>query len=180
MPQGLQITAYGHCYQALITAQIVRMGISPSDVDTALNFLRHFAYRTYLESKCCSHVSFAEFLDEYRDEFEIKESIWRRLSSDHSLILKKTPAGYQFKYPFVYYFFFGHYLAQLSEQHRDIVERLADSSYARDNAYILTFVIHHAQDTDLIDTILLHTACSLDSVDVATLETSKFASSKKP
>ena len=173
MPQGLQITAYGHCYQALITAQIVRMGISPSDVDTALNFLRHFAYRTYLESKCCSHASFAEFLDEYRDEFEIKESIWRRLSSDHSLILKKTPAGYQFKYPFVYYFFFGHYLAQFSEQHSDIVERLADSSYARDNAYILTFVIHHAQDTDLIDTILLHTACSLDSVDVATLETSE-------
>lgn len=66
MPQGLQITAYGHCYQELITAQIVRMGISPSDVDTALNFLRHFAYRTYLESKCCSHASFAEFLDEYR------------------------------------------------------------------------------------------------------------------
>ena len=173
MPQGLQITAYGHCYQALITAQIVRMGIAPSDVDTALNFLRHFAYRAYVERKRCSHAAFAEFLDEYQEEFEIKESIWRRLASDHSLILKRSPAGYEFRYPFVYYFFFGHYLAQFADEHRDIVERLADISYVRDSAYILTFVIHHAQDTDLIDTILLHTACSLDSVEVATLETSE-------
>ena len=173
MPQGLRITAYGHCYQALITAQILRMRISPGDIDTALNFLRHFAYRVYTENKRCSHRAFGEFLEEYQRDYEIKDAIWRRLCSDDSLILKQTSGGYEFRYPFVYYFFVGHYFAQYADNHKEIVERMADRSYVRENAYILTFVIHHAQDTDLIDTILLHTACSLDNVPVATLETSE-------
>ena len=173
MPQGLQITAYGHCYQVLITAQIMRMGVDSGDVDAALNFLRHFSYRVYLDDKCCSHERFAEFLDEYRREFEIKESIWRRLSGEESLILRQSPAGYEFSYPFVYYFFVGHYFAQYSREHKDLIEQMADRSYVRDNAYILTFVIHHAQDHDLIDTILLHTACSLDDVPIATLNASE-------
>ena len=173
MPQGLQITAYGHCYQALITAQILRMRISPSDIDTALNFLRNFAYRAYTEDRFCSHESFAAFLVEYQRIYEIDESIWRRLSSDDSLILKRSPLGYEFRYPFVYYFFIGHYFAQFSDDHKDAVERMAEKSYVRENAYILTFVIHHSQDTDLLDTILLHTAFSLDDAPVATLESSE-------
>ena len=173
MPQGLQITAYGHCYQALITAQILRMRIAPGDVDTALNFLRHFAYQVHTEHKLCSHERFAMFLEQYQHDYEIGDSIWRRLSSDNSLILKRTQAGYEFRHPFVYYFFVGHYLAHPANDHRDVVERMADHSYVRENAYILTFVIHHAQDTDLIDTILLHTAYSLDNVPVATLENSE-------
>ena len=173
MPQGLHITAYGHCYQALITAQLLRMRISPGDIDTALNFLRHFAFRTYRESRRCSHESFAAFLKEYQHNFEIKESIWRRLSSDTSLILKQSPAGYEFRYPFVYFFFVGHYFAQFADEHKEIVERMADNSYVRENAHILTFIIHHAQDTDLIDTILLHTAFSLGDAGVATLENSE-------
>ena len=173
MPQGLQITAYGHCYQALITAQLLRMRISPGDLDTALNFLRHLSYVALLEEKLCSHERFAEFLNEYRREFEIRNNIWRRLTSDESLILRRTTLGYEFKYPFVYYFFVGHHLAQSAEENKERIERMADSSYVRDNAYILTFVIHHAQDSDLIDTILLHTACSLDDVSVATLDASE-------
>ena len=173
MPQGLQITAYGHCYQALITAQILRMRIGPSDIDTALNFLRHFAYHVYTENKRCSHEGFAAFLEQYQRDYEIGDPIWRRLSADNSLILKRTLAGYEFRYPFVYYFFVGQYFAHFADNHRDIVERMADRSYVRENAHILTFVIHHAQDTDLIDTILLHTACSLDNVPVATLENSE-------
>ena len=169
MPQGLQITAYGHCYQALITAQLLRMGISSADLDAALNFLRYFAYVALTESKRCSHTRFAEFLDEYRAEFEIKDSIWRRITSEGSLILRRTTRGYEFKHPFVYYFFAGHHLARRSTENRNLIERIADDSYARDNAYILTFVIHHAQDNDLIDTILLHTACSLEDVPIATL-----------
>ena len=173
MPQGLQITAYGHCYQALITAQILRMRISPSDIDTALNFLRHFAYRAYTEDRRFSHESFAAFLEEYERGYEIDESIWRRLSSDDSLVLKRSPLGYEFRYPFVYYFFIGHYFAQFPDEHRDAVERMAEKSYLRENAYILTFVIHHSQDTDLLETILLHTAFSLDDAPVATLENSE-------
>ena len=95
------------------------------------------------------------------------------MSSETSLILKKSPAGYEFRYPFVYYFFVGHYFAQFADDHKEMVERMADNSYVRENAHILTFVIHHAQDTDLIDTILLHTAFSLGEASVATLETSE-------
>ena len=170
MPQGLQITAYGHCYQALITAQILRMGIGPDDIDGALNFLRHLSFRLFSDSGFLAHGEFADFLEEYENDYEINESTWHRLCSDGSLILKRSPRGYEFKYPFVYYFFVGHHLARHYDKHKLTIERMAEKSYLRENAYVLTFVIHHAQDTDLIDSILLHTAFSLDTVAPATLQ----------
>lgn len=47
MPQSLQITAYGHCYQALIVAQLIKIGISKEDIDSSLNFLSHFAFEVF-------------------------------------------------------------------------------------------------------------------------------------
>ena len=67
MPQGLQITAYGHCYQSLITANLSRSGIHGEDVDSALNFLSCLAFEIFREgSGVLSAECFAEYLVSYR------------------------------------------------------------------------------------------------------------------
>ena len=44
MKQDLSKTSYGHCYQAMITINLVKSGIKKEDIDACLNFLTELAY----------------------------------------------------------------------------------------------------------------------------------------
>ena len=169
MPQNLQITAYGHCYQALITAQLVNLEIQPDDIDSSFTFLSSLAFYIFENDGKCGKVQFSRFLREYREHHLVKDSVVNRLINNAS-ILRVMDDEYKFNYPYIYYFLLGSYFAHNYETNEVIIEEIAERSYLKDNAYILIFTIHHAQDDSLIDTILLHTACALDHVPVATLD----------
>ena len=174
MPQGLRITNYGHCYQALIIAQLVRARISETDVDSALNFLSHLSYHLFVGGGSCTSSELRTYVKQYKTLFVVKDSTINRLRRDDSLILKNNDDGhYRFKYSFVYFFFLGMYFSENYDAHSHEIERLATDSYLNDNAYILTFAIHHTRDNDLIDTILLHTASAIDHVSPSRLDVSE-------
>ena len=170
MPQDLQITAYGHCYHALITAQLVNIGIQGEDVDSSLTFLSYLAFQIFKKRGECSKDQFKQFLTDYKDQYIIKESVVNRLTNHNSSILRNYNGGYKFNYPFIYYFLLGNFFARNYETHKSFIDDIAEKSYLKDNAYILIFTIHHTQDNNLIDTILIHTACTLDSITAATLD----------
>ncbi len=44
VPSDLTITAYGHCYQALIVAHLLESGIEMDDVDNCMQYLSELAY----------------------------------------------------------------------------------------------------------------------------------------
>lgn len=169
MPQSLQITAYGHCYQALITAQLINIGVSKEDIDSALNFLSHFAFEVFDQSKC-SQDQYEQFLERYEQEFIVKDSVVNRLMRKDSSIIRMRNGGYEFNHPFIYYFLLGHYFARNYEVKKGLIEELARKSYVHDNAYILIFTIHHTQNDDLINT-MIHSAYAFDSISPATLST---------
>ena len=169
MPQNLQITAYGHCYQALITAQLVNIGIQKEDIDSSLTFLSYLAFQIFQNGGECSKDQFEQLLIDYKNQYIIKESVVNRLINNNSSIIRNYNGGYKFNYPFIYYFLLGNFFARNYETHKDLIEKIAEKSYLKDNAYILIFTIHHAQDNDLIDTVLIHTACTLDGISAATL-----------
>ena len=170
MPQSLQITAYGHCYQALITAQLISIGINKEDIDSSLNFLSYFAFEVF-DKGGCSQDQWEGFLKGYKDQYIIKTNVVNRLTNHRSSIIRNHKGRFEFNYPYIYYFLLGSFFARNYETHRDLIEEIADKSYFRDNAHILIFTIHHTQNDDLINTILIHTACALDQVDAATLDT---------
>ena len=93
MPQGLRITAYGHCYHALIVAQLLRLGIASDDMDASFNFLGWLAHYIRKSSEGNDKISiedFEEFKIQYRGEFLIKESILNRLFDQYSPLLTKA------------------------------------------------------------------------------------------
>jgi len=49
MPENLKITAYGHCYNALIVARLIKSGINQEDnaIESAFTFCTNFAYKIY-------------------------------------------------------------------------------------------------------------------------------------
>ena len=175
MPQNMQITAYGHCYQALITAQLVKSGIEKEDIDSAFNFLTQFAFeifrfRTSSREKDYLTANFTEFLHKYEKQFLIKETVVNRLKSGGIVTVNKH-GEYKLSYSFVYYFFLGRFFAQNYKQQESVLEQLAEESYLLDNRYVLIFTIHHTNDDDLIDTILLHTMDAMANISIAKLTT---------
>lgn len=172
MPQTIQITAFGHCYQALITAQIVRTGINNDDVDSVFNFLSHFAYFLFRRDQADRMDSFSNFVRKYRARFIIKDSVLHRIIGGSRPLLQRNDTGYEFHYPYVYYFLLGYYFARHREERSMHISEMLDRSYVRDNTLIIIFTIHHAYDRDLIDAILQRTRDALRGTTIAKLDNS--------
>ena len=175
MPQDFQITSYGHCYYAIIYAQLSSIGLSQSDIDDSLNYFTQLAKRIFDKAKnnqwVLSLESYNEFKKAYKNDYLIGDGMVARLEEPDCLLLKINNAdeNISFTYPFVFYYFLGKYLAAHKEQ--KIIEDLCTKIYNRDFANILIFTVHHTINTDLLDEIELHCLISLENFDVAKLTT---------
>ena len=173
MPQGLQITAYGHCYQALITAQMIGAGIQGEDIDSALNFLSHLAFFVFQNDREEAPHTYDEFVRRYRADYVIRESILSRLTAGRKALLRGDGGGYAFRYSFMYYFLLGYYFARNRSDTARYIDGILEKSYLRDNMFIAVFSIHHTTDEELLGRILKYTTNALSTTDVATLDTSE-------
>lgn len=169
MPRSLQITAYGHCYQSLITANLVKSGMQGDDIDSAFNFLGYLAFAMHENSGEFSRKNLEEFLKVYRKKYVIRSSVVNRCTEVAKPVVRFLSGQYVFRYPFVYYFFLGYYLARHYEECKEQVNGIAQESYRRENAFILIFMIHHTQNEELVNMLLSRAMVVLDDVEPATL-----------
>ena len=170
MPQAIQITAFGHCYHALITAQIIGAGIQVDDVDSAFNFLSHFAYYLFVRNRGSSGDSFKQFVERYRSKFVMKNSVLHRITNGARPLLQQDETGYRFRYPYAYYFLLGYYFARHRDERDKYIKEILEYSYVRDNTFIIIFTIHHAYDNDLIEGILQRTRDAFGGRKIASLD----------
>lgn len=94
-----------------------------------------------------------------------KEEILRKMS-DAKIFHQDVSEGmtYKFKYPYIFYYFAGHYLAyhlKDSEVQKSI-EYMASRLYIEDYGNIIIFVCHFANNTNVIESILLNAYATLD------------------
>lgn len=174
MPQDLKITAYGHCYYALILAHLIKSGIDKKDetLNQCFNFLSHLAYYIHAEKSkpaIIDESKYIDFVKQYKDKYLITDAILNRLSGPNGM-LKNSDGRRTFCVPYSYYYFLGRHLAETYELNKKHVLVMIEKSYLRDNALSLIFAIHHAQNPDIIDEILLHTLCAVDMVNPSKLD----------
>lgn len=169
MPRGLQITSYGHCYQALITANLLQSGVQIDDIDSAFNFLRCFAFEIFRNSNAIQQEQFDDFLKEYNKKYVVGSSVVKRSTGQSKSVVRLEGGRYGFRYPFAYYFFLGGYLARYYQDCEDLVNNIAEKNYRPENAFILIFMIHHTQDERLVNMLLSRTMTVLDKIEPATL-----------
>ena len=180
MPTSLSVTSYGHCYQALIVANLIQSGISGSDddVNTCFNFTEHLAFQTFLHRKYSSDSEFnyPSIIVKYQERFIIRNSILSRLQSIPYGLIGEDGS---FRTEFMYYYFLGRYLARNSRTSSKEIEDICANSHLEQNYLTLVFAIHHTNDDEIINDILTRTVCTLDTISPATLypeETVKFGS----
>lgn len=175
MPSDLQITAYGHCYYALILAHIIKSGIERTDenINTCFNFASHlalFMHNRSSDSPSISQKDYAEFISNYREDFIIRDHLLNRLCGEHGVLKRTVDGGICFNLPYSYYFFLGRQLANSYKENEAVLSDMLEKSYVRENTLSLTFAIHHAQDTSILDDILIHTVYAVDDFKPAKLD----------
>ncbi len=178
MPTNMNITSYGHCYYVLITANLLRSGISNTDdsINACFNFAEQLAYAIYSrrELQKSESFDFQNFKVEYQKRFYIEKATINRLQEGNYGIIREDGS---FRSSYMYYFFLGKFLANNNNIARPIIEEMCEHSHNEANHLTLLFTIHHAHSNSIIDDILLGTMCALDDVLPATLtreETKRF------
>jgi hypothetical protein len=172
MPSNLQITAYGHCYHALVTAQLAKKNIDPNDIDSCFNYLKNLSFDIYEKTKhgeLYAKTQYLSFRENYKERFLIKDSLINKIENEDYPILNLQSEEVNFEYEYIYYFFLGMHLA--ANENADIVNELCDKVYLRENTFVLIFTIHHTQNKNLLDTIRLHCVYSFEKQRIAELST---------
>lgn len=165
MPQGLRITAYGHCYHALIVAQLSKLGVASDDMDSCFNLLGWFAHAIRQSSSQPNIISvedFELFRIQYQNRFLVKDSILNRLFGQRSPILSRVDGNVSFCSSYIYYFFLGRYLSEHYKENKETVTSMVEKSYVKDNSLALIFVVHHSSSQEILEEIILHTMDTLE------------------
>lgn len=175
MPQDLKITAYGHCYYALLLAHLIKSGVENKDdpISKCFNYANHLAFEIHKknpDSLFITHEDYEVFKIEHQKRFIISDSLINRLHGHFGIIKNINGIGYKFSLAYSYYYFLGQYLAKYYKENKSLVTNMIENSYKKHNSLLLIFTIHHAQDLEIIDEILLHTICTIDDVEPATLD----------
>ena len=171
MPEDMSITAYGHCYYILIVASLVKSGISRKDneINTCFYFAENLAFKIYQKPKqqTWDNSDFKQFMEKYKANYFIEESILNRLQKDDYGIINSDGS---FKAQFMYYYFLGRYLSREAKDNKAIIEEMCEQSYVSSNYLTLLFLIHHTNDNEIIDDILLRTLSTLENAAPARLD----------
>lgn len=165
-PHDLSITAYGHCYQALIVAHLSKSGIERDDIDSCFNFLGELAYAMCQSSgdhNVIGAQDFEVFSKQYDKKYiKLNNATRNRLFGQPTSILSQKGDRIFFSWRYSYYYFLGLHLSFNYDETRDLIAGMVDKSYLKDNSLTLIFLIHHSNNSELIEDLLLHTMCTID------------------
>lgn len=166
IPGDLTITAYGHCYQALIVAHLLESGVDKRDIDACFNYLGELAIALHMCARQQGNFEkkdYEEFRKKYERKFiSLSPGILNRLFGQPTSVLALKNQQVRFSWPYSYFFFLGLYLSNNYHDYGDSIDDMVDKSYLKDNSLSLMFLIHHSNNSELIEGLLLHTMCTID------------------
>ena len=168
--QNLSQTSYGHCYQAMITMQLGKVGVKAADIDSYFNFLTELAYSMFdKNSKTIPGDEFEEFLREYDSRFITPNNIKRKLIQAN--IVNEKNNLYNFQYIYIYYYFVAKYIAEkINDNHvKTNFLKLVPNIHLKDSSNIIIFIAHHTKDTDFLNEITLSAMSAFEGFPEATL-----------
>ena len=183
VPGDLTITAYGHCYQALIVAHLLESGVERDDVDACFNYLGEFAFALH---KCARKKGKFDKKDYegFRKSYEkryigLRQGILNRLFGQPTSVLTLKEEQVRFSWSYSYFFFLGLYLSNHFQENADLIDDIVDKSYLKDNSLSIMFLVHHANNPEFIEGLLLHTMCTIDGRKPVSLNRSEIRAFEK-
>ena len=174
LPEDHRLTAYGHCYQAMIYIALRRARVHNDDVGTYLNFATQLSYHMFVNNgDSLSNSELQKFISQYAQTFNLSmsEAILCRNLLDSRILSNDECDNWSFGYNYIYYFFVGKYLAENinTPEVTAVISRICRKIHITRYANILIFVAHHTRDFSVLDKIMTNAKCLFDGCSPASL-----------
>ena len=151
----LEQTAYGYCYEALITCALMTCVDDKTKIDRYYNVLMNLAYFIYKKNgKPISEDEFQRFYEEYQKIYHAqgyKETKNNLLKCN--LLRCTDDYYYKFSYNYIYYFLVAKYMADNihDKKGQDDIMDLCVNIHDEQKANILIFIAHHIKAPQFIE-----------------------------
>lgn len=149
-------SSLGHYYHYLIS-EAFRGANAPLDKFNELfDYCAHLAWRLHnADGEDLSEASMRQFTKEYTHEWTTTDFDSRLEFLLKAKILERRGSSLSFRYPYVYYYLKGQYLAKQIDDHavRAYIETACAKLYVRDNANTVLFLAHHAHEDFFVRSI---------------------------
>ena len=171
--QSYAQTAYGHCYDAIITCALLTQ-VKDDDVSQFRNFLKNFAFYKFMQKmESMPEEKFRAFYDEYQKHYIITSyENCKRVLINTGLLVCEDECYYKFGYKYVYYFTVAEYISGIVNQPvgKEIIQQLCNDIESEEVANILIFLTYHIDDVSFIDETIFTLMSSIEDVDPITLD----------
>ena len=185
LPEDHRLTAYGHCYQAMIYIALQRARVKNEDIGTYLNFATELSYHMFRNNgNSLSSDELWKFSTQYAKIFNLsinEDTLAENLDTlvqnlhDSRILSKDENQNWSFGYDYIYYFFAGKYLAENldSSEVAAAISMICNKIHITRYANILIFVAHHTHDFSVLDEIMANAICLFDGCSPASLHSSE-------
>ena len=171
-PLDQNISSYGYFYQSLIYTYLRKVGVKNEVIDMYLNYLTELSFYLFINgNKVLEEDKYRVFIDSYRESYIITDSnkeVHIKLLEAGILTTSDT-GGFSFKYPYLYYFFCGKYLADNIIDQKDHIEYIMHNLHVDDFSYIAIFISHHEKNTTVLQDLALNAMYLFDHHEPASL-----------
>lgn len=170
----LEQTAYGYCYEALITCALMTCVDDKTKIDRYYNVLMNLAYFIYKKNgKPISEDEFQHFYEEYQKIYHAqgyKETKNNLLKCN--LLRCTDDYYYKFSYNYIYYFLVAKYMADNihDKKGQDDIMDLCVNIHDEQKANILIFIAHHIKAPQFIEATQLALITALEKEKPVTLD----------
>lgn len=170
----LEQTAYGYCYEALITCALMTCVDDKTKIDRYYNVLMNLAYHIYKNNgKPISEEDFQCFYENYQNIYHAqgyKETKTNLLKCN--LLRCTDDYYYKFSYNYIYYFLVAKYMADNihDKKGQDDIMDLCVNIHDEQKANILIFIAHHIKAPQFIESTQLALMTALEKEKPVSLD----------
>ena len=170
----LEQTAYGYCYEALITCALMTCVDDKTKIDRYYNVLMNLAYHIYKNNgKPISEEDFQCFYENYQNIYHAqgyKETKTNLLKCN--LLRCTDDYYYKFSYNYIYYFLVAKYMADNihDKKGQDDIMDLCVNIHDEQKANILIFIAHHIKAPQFIESTQLALITALEKEKPVSLD----------
>lgn len=170
----LEQTAYGYCYEALITCALMTCVDDKTKIDRYYNVLMNLAYFIYKKNgKPISEDEFQRFYEDYQNIYHAQGYKETKSTLLKSNLLRCTDEYYyKFSYNYIYYFLVAKYMADNihDKKGQDDIMDLCENIHDERKANILIFIAHHIKAPQFIEATQLALITALEKEKPVTLD----------
>ena len=166
---------YGFLYESAINSCLSKIATDysvPGRHDIDVGILSELAFDMLLKKQAYfSKEQLEVIIKKISDIYFLSISPWDFLKrmEEARIIYHDTSSGevYKFKYPYIFYYFSGHYIAYHLKDKivRQKISEMSSHLYNETYGNIIIFVCHFADSKEVIDDILLNAYCTLENYD---------------